>query len=677
VSVTAGRRSRGYRLQALLSRTALPAAVGAGIFALAFQSGGYAVTVRNPVAIALWWTIVLAVALSVWPLARPPHAALFSGAALTGLMIFTAVAISWSDSAERAVGEMNRVALYLGVFVLVVVAAQRGSARRWADGLALGIAAVGLLALASRLFPDAIGDRGVSSFFPGGVRYLGYPLDYWNGLGIFLGLGMPVVLRMGVAERSLRARALAVASLPALVAVIYLTSSRGGFATAALAILVFVLLTAGRARALGALAVTSVGSVAAIAVLEARDELADGRLSSPAVIGQGRSAAGLLVAICLITGFAYALACRVSIPTPRLRLPRAAVAALAIVLVLGVAVAGDPTERFEDFKQPPRNPFATTAAASTSSGATTSESTSSRSNLASTSSHLLNSGGNGRWQFWQAAVDEFESAPVVGRGPGSYEAWWAQHGRISYFTRFAHSLYLQTLGELGLAGLLLLLAALAPAVPAVRGRMRAARGDDRSALAALAAVVAAFAFGAAIDWIWELTIVGAVGIAALALVVGPATLFGSGSEKRSLSRRGRIIARGAVAVIGLAIVVAQSIPFLTQDKLELSQRRFAAGDLAGALDAARDARGIQPWASSPHLQIALVEEASGHLRAARRAIRQAIQRDPSDWRLWLTAARIDQNSGQRLAARRNLSRAVELNPRSPLLGPYRNLARGG
>jgi O-antigen ligase len=286
----------------------------------------------------------------------------------------------------------------------------------------------------------------------------------------------------------------------------------------------------------------------------------------------------------------------------------------------------------------------------------------------SASSHLLSSGGNGRWQFWGAAVDEFETKPIAGRGPGSYEAWWAQHGSISYFTRHAHSHYLQTLGELGAIGLLLLLVFLLAPVVALPGRLRGRTPRERNLVAASAGLVAGFLVALGIDWIWELPVVAVVGVIAIALLVGPATLTHAEApqEQRTRSRRLRLAARAVVVVVALAVIAGQAIPLLAQDDLEVSRDRFAAADLDGARDAALEARDVQPWAASPHLQLALVEEAMGDLPAAREAVSEAIERDPLDWRLWLTAARIDEASGLTNAAEANLAKAAELNPRSPL-----------
>jgi hypothetical protein len=660
-------RGLGAGLIAALRRHGLVAGVAVAVFALALQSGGYDVTVRNSFAIAAWWAIAVAVGALVWPLERPARAALAAGGALAALLAWTAVGISWSDSAERAFTEVNRTALYLAVFALVVLASRRGGGSRWADGLALGIVATGLLALTSRLFPDLIGDRGVSSFFPRGTRYLGYPLDYWNGLGIFIGLGFPLLLRAALDARSTLGRALAMGCTPALCGALYLTSSRGGIATAALGTLVFVALCRERLRALVAVAVLGIGAAAAVAVLSARSELADGNLQAHAIASQGRSAAALIAGICLLTGVVHWLVSRASIPTPRLRIPRLALAAAALLLVAAAVVAADPAARLDSFKQPPRNPFARVESSSGTGGAADTP------RLSPTSRHLLSSTGNGRWQFWGAAVDEFQTKPLNGRGPGSYESWWAQHGSVSYFTRHAHSLYLETLGELGLVGLALLAGFLLTGIVTGVSRLRSAAVRDGNTIAALAALAIAFAFAAAIDWIWQLTVVPVVAIVALALLAGPATATAT-APASSPRRRVAIAARAGAVAAALCLIAAQAIPFLAQDDIRRSQQRFAAGNLAGARDAALSARSIQPWAASPHLQLALVDERRGDLAGARSAISKAIERDRLDWRLWLTSARLDGEAGLAKQARAKLDRAVALNPRSPLLASLRRSA---
>ena len=531
---------------AFLQRSALTLAIAASVFTLALDGGGYALTTRSSAGLAIWWIVGLAVALAVWPLAKPSRAALSTGGLLAALAALTALSMAWSDSAEKAFAEFERVTLYLGIFTVTVAAGTRANARRWNDGLAIGIVAVGLLALASRLYPHLLtADDQLLAFMPSLTR-LSYPLQYWNGLAIFVALAFPLLLGAAVTERAPVFRGLALAPLPALIAVIYLTSSRGGVAVALAGSIVFVALAGRRLAAIVAVAVTAAGSVAVIGVLQGRSELVDGPLHSAAAAAQGKSAAPLIALTCLAVGLLYGLAAHL-LPRPGLRLKigfKAAVAVGAVLLVGAGVAAANPQDRLERFKRPP-------------------DLHSTPEQRGYTESHLLSGGGSGRWQFWHSAVDEFKSRPAAGRGAGSYEAWWAAHGSLAYFVRDAHSLYLEMLGELGVIGLFLLVAFLGGGVITGALRLRKGTDDERTLKAALIATVLAFALGAGIDWVWELTVVAAVAVAALGLLTGPATAPATaggpvvGSPARELFRwrasSAGIALRTAVVAAALAL----------------------------------------------------------------------------------------------------------------------------
>jgi tetratricopeptide (TPR) repeat protein len=665
-------RRSGDRLLGLTRPHLLTLVVAAAVFGLALNHGTYGAVDRHSVAIGVWWALALALGLSLWPLARPTRAALVAGSLLAALAGLTALSIVWADSAERAFAEFNRVTLYLGVLALAVAAGTRANAHRWSDGIAIGVTAVGLLALLSRLFPELVNVDDLFLLLPDVKTRLSYPVDYWNGLGILIGLGFPPLLRAATAARGQLWRGLALAPLPALVGAIYLTSSRGAAAVALAGTIAFVAFTGRRLAAAGAALSAAAFSAAVIAVLLARPELVDGPLESAAAASQGRGAAPLIAAACAACGLFWALAPRLA-ARRGFRLQRraqTALAALGIVAVLAGVIAADPVERFESFKRPPtevKDP-----------------------DRELVTGHLLSANSSGRWQYWESAIDQFESRPAVGHGAGSYEAWWAEHAGFPRFIRDAHSLYLETLGELGLAGALLLLALFGCGAVAAAGRLRRASGDDRATIAALAAVFLAFSLAAAIDWMWELTVVGMIGIGCLGLLVGPATeRSGRGSlhegEERARGRGRRSERRSseplvssrathgwpriALATLGLSLIFAQAIPLLSQTRIDDSRAAVERGDLVNALDEAQAARRLQPWAASPHLQLALVREEAGDLGSARRSIRRAIDNDPSDWRLWLVTARLDAKAGLIPEARRSLERARSLNPRSPLLAP--------
>ena len=641
--------ARATTLMSLVRAAALPVAVAAAVFGLAFSNGTYGVTARDSVAVAVWWLLALAIGTGAMPVARVPRIAVACGAALAGFAVLSGASIAWSDSAERAFDEMNRGLLYLGIFALVVAAARRGSAARWSDGLAGGIAALGIFALVVRLFPHLIPSANVSSIFPNDPRP-SYPVNYWNGLAALMALGFPPLLRAATAARRPWVRALAIAPTPALAALIYLTSSRGGALTAILAAVAFVALTDRRARAAVAVAVAGAGGVLAVAILHGRHHIVDGPLGSPQAASEGRSAALLIAVVCVLVAAAHHVLQRVHIRLPRITEGVSGVVAVAVVTVLTVGlVSADPYQRFESFKQPPQ---AFTGGSYTS-------------------SHLTSDASSGRYQFWSAAVDQFKAHPVGGGGAGSYQAYWAKNGSIEYFVKDAHSLYLQSLGELGIGGLLLIVGFLGAAAVATRRRLRDARGTQRAAVAAIAAVAIAFAFSAAIDWMWQLTVVGAIGVAALALLTGPATEFSEERGFRRLARTDRGLLRGAAVAVAFVAIAALAIPLLAQTDLRSSQQAAAHGNPSVALKHALDARGWQPWASSTQLQVALAQKDAGHLAAARGSIAKAIKADPSDWRLYVVAADIEKASGHPAAARAALLKAKALSPRTPLLANVR------
>jgi O-antigen ligase len=327
----------------------------------------------------------------------------------------------------------------------------------------------------------------------------------------------------------------------------------------------------------------------------------------------------------------------------RAALPKLVWALLAVVVIVGV-IAADPAERWHTFKAAPPAQEAPGAA--------------------QVGSHLSSGGGSGRWQFWSAAADQWREHPLAGDGAGSFEPWWAQHGTLDWFVRNAHSLWLETLGELGVIGLLLLAGAFAVGIAAGFGRLRGRVDEEQATIAALLAVVLGFVVGAALDWVWQLPVIAALALLSLGLLTGPAT---SSAEPRERLRSVSFGTRAGLVLAAWIAICAQALPFLASEQVSASQRAVGRGDLTAALERARSAEAIQPWASSPRLQLALVHEEAGQLTRARQDIAAAIARDESDWRLRVVAARLAVKDGDLRGARTALARARALNPRSRLL----------
>jgi O-antigen ligase len=287
---------------------------------------------------------------------------------------------------------------------------------------------------------------------------------------------------------------------------------------------------------------------------------------------------------------------------------------VAAGVVLIAVVAWNPVERFNEFRKPP--------AANAAPGVT------------ELSSH-------GRWQFWKAAVDAFESQPVRGLGAGGFEEYWAQHGTIQRFVRNPHSLPLQQAAELGLIGLIPLAGLLAAIGSAAWRRLSHGRRRDP---AVLLAVIVTAAVGAAVDWTWQFPV-----------VIGPAVicaaLLTSSSLPKLLTGGGRRLGLAAMVAGWIALAAASMVAI---GELEHSRSRDAAsaGNLDSAVARARDARDVEPWSGAPYTQLALVEERRRDIPLALAYLHAAQVRDSEDWRLYLIEARLQTRLGNKPAAKR-------------------------
>ncbi len=206
--VVAPRRAPASRLSPLVRDAGVTLAVAGIVFLIAYDNGGFGESARDTFGIVLFWALVLAVGIGLWPLAGVTPAAVVTGLLLAAFAVLNLASIAWAVSAEGAYESFARVVVYLGIFVVALVAATRRSLRTWTNGLALGIAAISVLALVSRLFPDLVGNGDIIRLLPSAANRLSYPIGYWNGLGIFAALGIPLLLGITIpsTQRSRRTR---------------------------------------------------------------------------------------------------------------------------------------------------------------------------------------------------------------------------------------------------------------------------------------------------------------------------------------------------------------------------------------------------------------------------------------------------------------------------------------
>jgi hypothetical protein len=607
---------------------------------LGLEGGGYDPLVHDQVGVAVWWLLLAGVAVGALPRLRlqaPGWAAL----ALLGLFVaWTALSFGWTESAERTWADLARLLGYLGVFALALLARGTEGARRLVSAVAAGIALVALVGLLSRLHPDWFPNATqTGAFLSPGRERLSYPLNYWNGLGALIAIGLPLLLQLASGARSVLVRGLAAAALPALMLTVFFTLSRAGIAAAAVALAVYLLFASDRLPKLLALLVAGAGGGVLVLAADRREALQDGLLNSVAA-QQGDELLLMTVLICLAVGLiqaAISVALREErrpswsyVPPRRSAAVSAVVAVGTLVALIAFGAPGRATDAWSEFKQP--------------------------SSPGEGTGRLGSAAGQSRYQFWSAAVKENASEPLTGTGSGTFEYWWARNGDVGEIVRDTHSLYLQTLGELGIVGLAVLAAFLLTVL--VGGGRAALLADsaERSLLAAALAGCVAFCLTATFDWMWQIPVLS------VALLLLAAALVGQSAPPPRRDAAFPIPQRLAVAVAALAAIAAIAIPLASTSLVRQSEADARDGDLAGALDAARGAQNVQPSAAGPRLQQALVLERMGDLDAARAAARAATERESTNWRTWLVLSRLEASSGRAAAAVDAYRRARSLNP---------------
>ena len=622
---------------------------------LALRGGGYDVVVRGDVGVAVWGLVLLgalAGILPAWVGARSWTAI----GLLLAFTVWTGLAIGWSESAEQSVIELARITTYLGVLVLAIAVQGRSAARYTITGVACAIGLVTVLAVLSRLHPQAFPANQDFQFLPQSVRKLSYPLNYWNALADFAALGVPLLLAVAVGARTIAGQALAAAPLPLSALCIYLTVSRGGVIALGLGIVVFLLLAPRRLEALATLAVSAAGAAVLLHATAQRPALTSG-LPTPAAIHQGTQILWLAVIVCpgvALLRAAIALAMRRR-ELPALLTPsRRTTAYRGLALVGAILVAGTAfgvpsrlAHAWHDFKQP------SGVIVPTSDNAVF--------------SRLQAANGNSRYQFWQSALDANATHPWRGIGPGTFQFWWTRHATAGGFIRNAHSLYFETLAETGIIGFALLAGLLLWFAAVGMRRMLREPPALRLWLAAALAGLAVFLFSAAVEWVWQLAAIAVVALALGAVIIaggGDAATLPEVAERPSAVPGAPRAARAAVALLALAALAAILVPLAGQKAIRDSQAAAARGHFEVALRDSISAQRLQPYSAEAQLQEALVLEAAGELGPASSAARLATSNSPTDWTTWLTLARIDARRGDTNAAVTELRRARQLNPRA-------------
>jgi O-antigen ligase len=612
---------------------------------LALAGGGFEIAPRHLAGLGAWLVVVALLvfgAASTAQLRRPFYWAVGS---ILGLSLLSAISSFWSGSVELSVIEVDRVLVYLGIFLAAFLIAQTGERRqRFAEGLAFSLVAIALLGLASRLVPHVL---QVSDSLGTGPR-LRYPLGYWNANGAVFGIGIALLLWSSRQALSAAMRWLSVAFMPAVLLALYFTYSRGGLLALVVAAGCLIALSRDRLWLVATLAIGALGALPAVLAVQARRGLAD-NVAGQATIDQGVTVllillAGTVLALALFAGLRRLERSNSSLTGKALALSRhpsflRGVAATIAVLAIAAtaAVGGRAWHQFSSSDiQFPNQP----------------------------EQHFSQLNGAGRNDFWRVALETFDEKPLQGAGAGTYEFAWEEKRSIELPVHDAHSLYLEAFAELGIFGGVLVLILVGSLLWAGFSAWRNSPYPERERYAALFAGMLAFAVGAAFDWFWELADIGAVFFLAGGVVVAArcAQLSQARAAANGHAEGGRFgFTIGGVAIAWIAAIALLG-PLLVDREIDASRNAAASGDVGAAIDHAKRARSIEPWAASPYVQLGLLAELNGEYETAAIEFSHAINREDHNWQWYYLRSKVEHEGGDETAALEDLEKARELNP---------------
>jgi tetratricopeptide (TPR) repeat protein len=599
------------------------------VIALAYD-GAFTASRWGPLAVATLALLALAPARR---LRGPRLAAVLAIWAFAG---WTALSATWSGSPGDAVEGACRAFLYAGLFTLpVATLPDQVAARRLA---ALAGATLGTFVL---VFFAVLYVRGEPLLLAG---RLNAPIGYRNGTAALLVMAFwPLICVAAARPVSPVVRGFAYAAASLSLGLAFLTQSRGallGFAVGGV-----VVLAIGPDRLRRAwLTIVSVGLVAIFsgALLGPYDAFLD-HVDQSASITSALQALLAIAVLALITMVLVAIFDRGLRATDagrdRLRVGAATALGLGAVLscIAALSVIGNPVtfarDKVEEFKA---------VDAPVSQGST-----------------RLGATGGQRYDLWRVGLRQFERAPLVGAGEGSYRFAYYRERENDRNLSSPHSLVIGTLAELGLAGAALLLAFLIATGLAI-ARTAARAGESRRWIGAAAAVGAVLVAQSAVDWLW--LIPGLTGLAMFAL--GIAVALGAEPEAPADGADAPRPPWLRVAAGAVCCAAALAVALFYLGDYEVRKAR-AAGDRGAAaqqLAAAERAERLNPWALEPRFLQASALETLGRRGAARAELAGALELEPDSFVVPGLLGDLELRAGHDRQARAWYRRALSENP---------------
>lgn len=402
-------------------------------------------------------------------------------AALAVLAGTKGLSMTWTLSESETVREVIRSSMYLSFFLVSLAALS--SARQvgpMMDIAVLVVAAVAGYGLLQKIYPLEYPVLSLD-----GVR-MDSTLGYSNTTAVVIAMGVTLALARMTQSSSWVLRGLYAPLIVGFLAAIYLTISRGGIGSLAIALVVLFVVSEKRLQMFTNLLLVSLPTAWILWRMQGLDGLLGAR-----VPGEQRAADGLAFRDDLVIAFVAALALQLAytffvkryelMPLGKKVLGVGILAVGALVALGGTILAlvryGGPARLFEALSG---NPMVTEDGAS----------------------RLLSLSIGFRTEYWQVAWDYWMNNFLTGSGAGTFSFVWLQNRPVNSGVQQVHNLYLEQGVETGVVAFLALLAFVFVLVGYTAWAAWTSRGDRRVLLAGLLATTLVYVVSSAIEWHW-------------------------------------------------------------------------------------------------------------------------------------------------------------------------------
>ncbi|MBV9309881.1 MAG: O-antigen ligase family protein, partial [Solirubrobacterales bacterium] len=569
---------------------------------------------------------------------------------------WSGVTLIWSVTPDQTWTEVNRALTY--ALVLVVAIAAGSSHERSRELIAAGalgaVLVVTLYALGQKLFPG-IHVGGIFSFNQTQlVPRLQEPFGYWNALGLFVALGIPIALVLAVdRRRGERLRLAALVAIQLMGLVVGLTYSRGAVLALVCGLVVVIAFSRARLRSLMWLALPCLAMVPPLVV-----GLTSHSLTNVSVSLAQRERAGLVLAGVVVlsvlalwmAGQRLLLLERSVEVSPRQaeRIGRGLAGALAVGLVCASVAVALSSRGLSGTVSHAWTSFTTTRAIGNYNPG-----------------RLLSADSANRWVWWKEAASAFGNRPLGGWGAGSFGVVNLLYRHNTLSVQQPHSVPLQFLVETGIIGAMLALAAFASLVAVCAGGIRRSGGSERLLSAALLAGIAIYGVHALYDWDWDIP-----GVTLPAVLFAGVLIGARGHRPRSLIPHGvgplaRSLALAAATAVMCVFVLSGAAPSVAASKASAAVVT-ASSPSQSAIDRAQDdaavATRLDPLSDAGPLANATIALRRGNLVRAQHYTLQAIRRDPNDVEAWQRLVFIEFARHDEVGVYQSLQRLLRLDP---------------